>query len=80
MAERPITFNRDQLNVLGDAVATNSLSAANIVSTNQVIVTYSSVAPSPVTNGLLWLDTSGTAPILKVYYSSTWHSFGAVYS
>jgi len=80
MSERPITINRDNVDILGDGVATGSLSAMNLVSTSRVIVTYGSVAPTPLTNGLLWLDTTSTIPILKIYYASAWHSFGAVYS
>lgn len=46
----------------------------------ELIVPTGATAPTTASNGMLWLDTSASVPLLKVYYSGAWHTIGAAYS
>ena len=65
--------------VTGNASFTNNIQANTINGKKPAEIIFGTTAPSKTEN-VLWIDTASSMYIPKVYYSSTWHPLGAVFS
>lgn len=65
--------------VTGNASFTNNLQVNTINGDNPAQIIFGTSAPSKTTN-ILWIDTTSSMYIPKVYYSSAWHPLGASFS
>lgn len=65
--------------VTGNASFTNNLQANTINGKKPAEILFGTSAPSKTEN-VLWIDTTSSMYIPKVYYSSAWHPLGAVFS
>lgn len=65
--------------VTGNASFTNNIQANTINGKKPAEIIFGTTAPSKTEN-VLWIDTTSSMYIPKVYYSSAWHPLGAVFS